>query len=346
MLFRSILGLVVAVAVIFVAANSLFTVDERQKAIMFEFGEIVKVDFTPGIHLKVPVMNNIRKFDDRILTLDSEPELYLTLAKKNVIVDSFVKWRIKDVARFFTANSGDEVVALNKLSQIVRNGLRDEFGKRTIQETISGERNQIMEILKTNTLILTTNVAAVHQWIEELKDKTHIPKEDIGEYVAFAQDVIENIPGVIEEALSSQVSNVRAKAIQMIEYVPEEMRSEFLERALGDVDSHIHKEAISVIKYAPKEDRAEFISRALSHNNRFIQEQALLLIERYPAEEQEELIKGHDSFGASSDDKEAVRLAGATPLYAEHLKPLFTRNLERVGPGLLFWIRFQAVREP
>lgn len=144
-----ILGLVVAVAVIFVAANSLFTVDERQKAIMFEFGEIVKVDFTPGIHLKVPVMNNIRKFDDRILTLDSEPELYLTLAKKNVIVDSFVKWRIKDVARFFTANSGDEVVALNKLSQIVRNGLRDEFGKRTIQETISGERNQIMEILRT-----------------------------------------------------------------------------------------------------------------------------------------------------------------------------------------------------
>lgn len=144
-----ILGLVVAVAVIFVAANSLFTVDERQKAIMFEFGEIVKVDFTPGIHLKVPVMNNIRKFDDRILTLDSAPELYLTLAKKNVIVDSFVKWRIKDVARFFTANSGDEVIALNKLSQIVRNGLRDEFGKRTIQETISGERNQIMEILRT-----------------------------------------------------------------------------------------------------------------------------------------------------------------------------------------------------
>ncbi len=144
-----ILGLVIAVAVIFVASNSLFTVDERQKAIMFEFGEIVKVDFTPGIHLKVPVMNNIRKFDDRILTLDSAPELYLTLAKKNVIVDSFVKWRIKDVARFFTANSGDEVIALNKLSQIVRNGLRDEFGKRTIQETISGERNQIMEILRT-----------------------------------------------------------------------------------------------------------------------------------------------------------------------------------------------------
>ncbi len=165
-----ILGLVVIVAAIFVASNSLFTVDERQKVILFEFGEIVKDDFTPGLHLKVPVMNNVRKFDDRILTLDSEPELYLTLAKKNVIVDSFVKWRIKDVARFFTANLGDEVVALNKLSQIVRNGLRDEFGKRTIQETISGERNQIMEILKTkvNTQVIELGIEVVDVRIKRI----------------------------------------------------------------------------------------------------------------------------------------------------------------------------------
>ncbi|NOX42511.1 MAG: protease modulator HflC [Gammaproteobacteria bacterium] len=143
-----VLVLIVVVAVIILVSNSLFTVDERQKVIMFEFGEIVKDDFAPGIHWKIPVMNNVRKFDNRILTLDSDPEAYLTLAKKNVIVDSFVKWRIKDVARFFTANSGDEVVALNKLSQIIKNGLRDEFGKRTIQEVVSGERNQIMEVLQ------------------------------------------------------------------------------------------------------------------------------------------------------------------------------------------------------
>ena len=143
-----ILGLIVVVAVLLIGSNSIFTVDERQKVILFKFGEIVKDDFEPGIHFKVPVVNNIRKFDNRILTLDAEPEFYLTLAKKNVIVDSFVKWRIKDVSRFFTANAGDEVVALNKLSQIIKKGLRDEFGKRTIQEAISGERDQIMETLR------------------------------------------------------------------------------------------------------------------------------------------------------------------------------------------------------
>lgn len=165
-----ILSLVVAVAVLILVSNSLFTVDERQKVIMFEFGEITKDDFAPGLHWKVPVMNNIRKFDDRILTLDSEPEFYLTLAKKNVIVDSFVKWRIKDVARFFTANSGDEIVALNKLSQIVRNGLRDEFGKRTIQEAISGERNQIMEILtvKANLLVAELGMEIVDVRIKRI----------------------------------------------------------------------------------------------------------------------------------------------------------------------------------
>jgi len=148
-----ILGLIVVVAVLLVGSNSIFTVDERERVIMFKFGEIVKDDFTPGIHFKLPVVNNIKKYDKRILTLDSEPEFYLTLAKKNVIVDSFVKWRIKDVSRFFTANAGDEVVALNKLSQIIKKGLRDEFGKRTIQESISGERDQIMEILRVGANI-------------------------------------------------------------------------------------------------------------------------------------------------------------------------------------------------
>lgn len=144
-----VLVIIIVAAGLLVLSNALFTVDERQKVILFKFGEIVKDDFDPGLHLKLPVVNNVRKFDNRILTLDSEPERYLTVEKKNVIVDSFVKWRIKDVSRFFTANSGDEDVAMNKLSQIIKNGLRDEFGKRTIQEAVSGERNQIMDILRT-----------------------------------------------------------------------------------------------------------------------------------------------------------------------------------------------------
>ena len=165
-----ILGLIVVVAVLLIGSNSIFTVDERQKVILFKFGEIVKDDFEPGIHFKVPVVNNIRKFDNRILTLDAEPEFYLTLAKKNVIVDSFVKWRIKDVSRFFTANAGDEVVALNKLSQIIKKGLRDEFGKRTIQEAISGERDQIMETLRVaaNTEVIELGMEVVDVRIKRI----------------------------------------------------------------------------------------------------------------------------------------------------------------------------------
>ncbi|MDH5232486.1 MAG: protease modulator HflC [Gammaproteobacteria bacterium] len=142
---------VVVVVLAVVAMFSLFTVDEREKAIMFRFGEIVKTDFEPGLHFKLPVVNNIRKFDSRILTVDASPEEFLTSEKKNVIVDSFVKWRITDPGEYYKAMGGDERNASNRISQIVKDGLRNEFGKRTIQEAVSGERSQIMDNLKISS---------------------------------------------------------------------------------------------------------------------------------------------------------------------------------------------------
>ncbi len=132
---------------VLVGSFCVFTVDERERAIKFRLGEIVKTDFEPGIYFKLPLVNNVRKFDARIVTLDSEPERYLTSEKKNVIVDSFVKWKIADD---YTAMSGDERQANLRLSQIIRDGLRGEFGKRTIQEVVSGERAEIMTILTAN----------------------------------------------------------------------------------------------------------------------------------------------------------------------------------------------------
>jgi membrane protease subunit HflC len=125
----------------------MFTVHEREKAILFRLGEIVKTDFTPGLYFKMPFVNNIRTFDARIQTLDAEPERYLTSEKKNVIVDAFVKWRIGDVERYFTSTGGDPNTANSRLAQIIKDGLRGEFGKRTIQEVVSGERKEIMDIL-------------------------------------------------------------------------------------------------------------------------------------------------------------------------------------------------------
>jgi len=135
---------------VLVGSFCVFKVDERERAIKFRLGEIVKTDFDPGLYFKFPLVNNVRKFDARIVTLDSDPERYLTSEKKNVIVDSFVKWQIDDVGVYYTAMGGDERQANLRLSQIIRDGLRGEFGKRTIQEVVSGERAEIMTILTEN----------------------------------------------------------------------------------------------------------------------------------------------------------------------------------------------------
>lgn len=139
------IALLVLVAV--VVYLSVYTVDETEIGLKFEFGKIVEAGIEPGLHFKVPVFNTVRRFDDRIRTLDEEPARFLTSEKKNVIVDAFVKWRIRDAARFYTTVGGDPARANQRLSEIVRSGLRTEFGKRTIQEVISGERSQIMSIL-------------------------------------------------------------------------------------------------------------------------------------------------------------------------------------------------------
>lgn len=143
---KGLVGILLALTVV-VASFSIFTVDEREKVILFRLGEVVKTDFTPGLHWKTPFVNNVRKFDARIQTLDAAPERFLTGEKKNLIVDSFVKWRIKDVSNYYTATGGDAVRANLRLSQIIKDGLRGEFAKRTIKEAVSGERHEIMTLI-------------------------------------------------------------------------------------------------------------------------------------------------------------------------------------------------------
>jgi membrane protease subunit HflC len=142
--------IVLAVGVLLVASFSVFKVYEWERVVLFRLGEIVRTDYEPGLHFMIPIINNVRKFDARALTLDVEPERFLTAEKKNVIVDSFVKWRIDDVTRFYTAVLGDEAQARQRLDQIIKDGMRGEFSKRTINEVISGERSRIMTALAVN----------------------------------------------------------------------------------------------------------------------------------------------------------------------------------------------------
>jgi membrane protease subunit HflC len=141
--------LIAAVVVIVVLSMSLFTVDQRQNAIVFRLGEIVSVKTSPGLYLKLPLFDNVRYFDVRILTLDSdEPERFITSEKKPVLVDSFVKWRIVDVKQYYNSVRGDETLARIRLMQTVNDNLRAEFGKRTVHDVVSGERDRIMELMR------------------------------------------------------------------------------------------------------------------------------------------------------------------------------------------------------
>jgi len=125
-----------------------FTVTEREKAILFKFGEIIGSDYEPGIHFKLPYpFNEVKKFDDRILTIDAAPKSFPTVEQKFLIVDSYVKWRIRNVETYFKATSGIENNAGELLYQVVNSGLRAEFGKRTVQEVIAGDRTEIMKLM-------------------------------------------------------------------------------------------------------------------------------------------------------------------------------------------------------
>lgn len=142
--------LIGAVAVLVALSMSIFVVDQRQYAIVFQLGEVVSTKTEPGLYFKVPLMQNVRYFDSRILTLDTvEPERFITAEKKNVLVDSFIKWRIVDVKQYYVSLGGDEARARTRLMQTVNSSMREEFGKRTINEVVSGERDKIMEILRT-----------------------------------------------------------------------------------------------------------------------------------------------------------------------------------------------------
>ncbi|MES2561266.1 MAG: protease modulator HflC [Pseudomonadota bacterium] len=137
------------VALIIVASLSLFVVDQRQNVIVFRLGEVVRVVTQPGLYAKIPVLDNIRVLDTRILTIDTaEPERFLTSEKKNVLVDLFVKWRITDVRLYFVSVGADEARARTRLLQTINGSLRAEFGNRTVHEVVSGERDKIMELMR------------------------------------------------------------------------------------------------------------------------------------------------------------------------------------------------------
>lgn len=191
------------VALFFVLGSSLYTVNETETAIKLRLGEIVSVEYEPGLKFKMPFVNNVVKFDNRIQTLDAPAERFLTGEKKNVIVDSYVKWRIVDAEKFYTSTGGSIAKANSNLTQIIKTGLKSEFSKRTIVDVVSGERAEIME-----------NIAK-------------LAKNDVGEFGISVIDVrIKRID------LSQEVSNSVYRRMQAErERVAKDFRSKGAEEA-------------------------------------------------------------------------------------------------------------------
>ena len=148
---KNMMWIILAVIVVTVGSSAVYYVDEREKAIVFQFGEIVRSNDNPGLHFKAPLINNVKYFDARVQTMDSDPELYLTREKKNLVVDSFVKWRITNAANYYTRLGGLASNARNRLAQRVNDALRSEFGNRSVQQVISGDRVEIMDVVRELT---------------------------------------------------------------------------------------------------------------------------------------------------------------------------------------------------
>ncbi len=136
--------LVLVVLGVLLVRMTVFIVDEREHAVKFRFGEIVKSDYEPGLHFKIPFVNNIIKYPDRILTYSESQERFLTGEKKNLIVDYFITWRITDPGQYYRSARGDELFAQQRLSAIIREGIKAEFSQRTVVEVVSAERSEIM----------------------------------------------------------------------------------------------------------------------------------------------------------------------------------------------------------
>lgn len=162
---KGFFALILAVLGLLVAFNSIYVVTEYQRAVVLQFGRLVKADVPPGLHFKLPFAEKVRKFDGRLLTADMTPESFFTVENKRLVVDSYIKWQVKDVETYYKATGGDEMLAEDRLAQRVADGLRNQFGRRTLHDVVSGKRDELM-----SEITASINVDAIKLLGIEVKD--------------------------------------------------------------------------------------------------------------------------------------------------------------------------------
>lgn len=211
-----ILGLVALV--LGAVAMSVFTVDQRQYALVFQLGEVKRVITEPGLHFKRPLVQNIRFFDNRILTLESaDPERFITSEKKNVLVDSFIKWRIVDPKLYYMSVGGDEMRARTRLSQTVNAGLREEFGKRLVHDVISGERDKIMDRMREKADIDARRIGV--KIVDVRLKRVELPDEVSGAVYSRMEAERKRVANELRSEGAAEAEKIRADADRQREII-------------------------------------------------------------------------------------------------------------------------------
>ena len=199
-------------------AMSVFTVDQRQYALVFQLGEVKRVITEPGLHFKLPLVQNVRFFDNRILTLDStDPERFITSEKKNVLVDSFIKWRIVDPKLYYMSVGGDEMRARTRLSQTVNAGLREEFGKRLVHDVISGERDKIMDRMREKADIDARRIGV--KIVDVRLKRVELPDEVSGAVYSRMEAERKRVANELRSEGAAEAEKIRADADRQREII-------------------------------------------------------------------------------------------------------------------------------
>ncbi|MCA1938247.1 MAG: protease modulator HflC [Dechloromonas sp.] len=213
----NVLGGIVALILV-VLSMSMFTVDQRQYALVFQLGEVKRAITEPGLNFKIPMIQNVRFFDRRILTLDSaDPERFITSEKKNVLVDSYIKWRIVDPNLYYISVGGDETRARTRLSQTVNAGLREEFGKRLVNDVISGERDKIMNQMREKADIDARRIGV--QIVDVRLKRVELPDEVSGAVYSRMEAERKRVANELRSEGAAEAEKIRADADRQREVI-------------------------------------------------------------------------------------------------------------------------------
>jgi len=203
---RQMLGFAVIGFALLTVLNTAFVVDLRQRALVKRFGEIVGTEFEPGLHFKLPFLDAVQTFDARMLTLDNQTENFLTLEKKNVKVDFFVKWKIAETGTYYRATGGDESVAMDRLAASINRGLRDQFASRTIQQALSSARGEVTKALEPTVV--------------EIRNSLGIDIVDVRvKRIDFPDDVREKVYERMRAERTRTAAELRAKGAEQAEKI-------------------------------------------------------------------------------------------------------------------------------